>query len=239
MASAFVPFLEKLIDANVNPNVALSDELSASEHVEGKNYRVNHGGKEYEYSSNGVCGTAQSIIMYDTTMDSKAKFIVNKALTKLTLSAGATDEQISNILENDEHIAVEHYINHTKELIQSSAVIELKELLKMYPEFVIDLIKGDIKRFTKKLNGELKEKDNKVSTVNSIKDLVWKHETINEKTVTIVKCIQKSSDEGVFRINLTFTTIHVDLTTWRCTFIKGTSGKQTLGVRDIQLLLCP
>ncbi|CAF1269170.1 unnamed protein product [Adineta steineri] len=229
----------KSTDEIPNQNVTLSDDLSASTNIAEENFNVDHDGKKYVCNAKRLCETSQSIIMYDTTMDANAKFIVNKALNKLTLSAAATDEEVSQMLNNNEHIAVEHYINHTKELTQSSAVVDLKELLQMYPQIVIDLIKGDVNQFATKLDRELKEKDNKVSTVTSVKDVVWKHETINEKTVTIVKCLQKSSDEGVFRVNLTFTTMHVDLTTWRCTFIKGISGKQVLGVRDIQLLLRP
>ncbi|CAF3672275.1 unnamed protein product [Rotaria sp. Silwood1] len=109
----------------------------------------------------------------------------------------------------------------------------------MYPQFVIDLIKGYINQFTTRLGQEIKEKNGIVSKIDSPNDVVWKHETIKEKTVTIVKCIQKSSEDGHVRVNLTFNTIHVDLCTWRCIFLKGTSGKKTFNVRDIQILLSP
>ncbi|CAF3701318.1 unnamed protein product [Rotaria sp. Silwood1] len=107
-------------------NTIHTDELSTSSNVQEETYDVIHNGKSFECNSRRLCDTAQSIIMYDKEMGANARFVVNKVLTKLILSGGATDEQLSKELENHEKIAVEHYINRTKELEQSCATAELK-----------------------------------------------------------------------------------------------------------------
>jgi len=204
-------FLEKLIE--IASTREMEEELSTNLQTMFSKKIVHENGKGWLLSQLGEENCIiRSITVYDQSIPHKTRFELSKVVQELSVSVNDFSGTLNRVCRNPKVASKSFYeeISIGKNELEG----DIHELLKHYPGFLVDIIKGD---YSEMAHSNIK----------------------NYQEETITKCFQMGEAEGYYQVGITHTKVQVDLTNRRVLFVTWSEGKKSLSFRHINLLIAP